>query len=76
MSESDPGFFDIFDNFPDWKDGGRCVEVRTEEGRIVSGRLRAEVEFNGEDEYPVWSVVCADKSTHSLVDFKTMRYVS
>lgn len=44
--------------FPDWGDSGKRAEVDMGDGRILVGELAAtDVGFDGEDEYPYWSLL-------------------
>lgn len=46
-----------YDDFPDWGDSGRQVEILLKDGSIVAGDLEAsDVWFDGENEVPIFSV--------------------
>ena len=64
------------DNWPVWKDAGRKVEVRYDDGSSVVGELiDHDMFFDGESEWPVFTVQQADGSTASFADHKEFRYL-
>lgn len=63
--------------WPDWSDTGRRMEIITEEGPTVVGELIADdVGFDGEDEYPVLMVVEANGTKHSFSQALKWRFVA
>lgn len=62
--------------WPDWRDAGRMVEAKTDDGRIISGRLNVEdFVFDGQDECPVWQIVDSEGSGFNFVDMEFWRFV-
>lgn len=60
---------------PDWRDDQSDVEVLEKDGAIRKSYLDiADVDFDGEDEYPVWYVQLLDGSELSLWHFEGWRF--
>lgn len=56
---------------PDWRDAGKQVELKAEDGTTVRGELEIpDFHFNGEDEVPHFEV-----AGHCLWDFDYWRVV-
>jgi hypothetical protein len=69
-------FVDIRGNFPNWQDGGRRAEWRTNDGQIVLGTLWAGDEtFDGEGEAPVFVVEMDDGAERPISDFKDVCFL-
>ena len=61
---------------PDWSDIGRIVEVKSDDGSIISGELICDdTGFDGEEEYPIWAIVSGDGSKHSFADKEWWRFI-
>lgn len=64
------------DDFPYWQDGGKRVEIKLEDGSIVSGRLVIVDMTPGPDEHPIFVVRPRGRSPDvSLGDAEFWRYV-
>jgi len=62
------------EDLPRWGDSGKEVELLSEDGSVVRGTLElADVYFDGEDEVPVWNVLCPNADSVSLWNFEAWR---
>lgn len=73
-------FYKIENKYPDWKDQGRQVDVRKSDGTVVTGRLSADVESDGEGgELAVWRIETAtdppNQPSAYLYEFLEIRYL-
>jgi hypothetical protein len=75
MSETQ--FEPLYDNFPDWQDSGRRVVVKSKDGKVATGILRADdFFFDGENEIPIFHVKSDDGQENlSLPDFDEIKYL-
>lgn len=74
MSKSDE-WHEWGENWPDWRDAGRRVEMRLEDGSIVCGILRVDDMTPGPDEAPIFVIEDSEGVKHSFVEHKQWRYV-
>jgi hypothetical protein len=66
------------DDWPDWRDSGRAVEIQDEHGNTLVGKLIAD-DFisggeNGSDEIPIFRVITADGKSHSFAGARRWRF--
>lgn len=59
------------DNYPDWKDTGKLVEVELENGATVSGTLDADDWYD----VPIFEIVTNDGARHSFTANKRWRFI-
>lgn len=69
---SDSGWRSLDDDFPGWRDAGPAA-LRAADGTEVTGDLIADVGFDGEDEYPVWTLRRADGTEVSIFDYESWK---
>jgi hypothetical protein len=63
------------DYTPGWRDSGQ-VELLRKDATVAKGKLIIDdVEFDGEDEHPVWKLILEDGSESSIWDFEGWRSV-
>lgn len=61
---------------PSWEEVNRAVEVAMRDGSLVQGRLAiTDYMFDGEHEWPIWSIQLADGSKVSFDDHKRWRFM-
>jgi hypothetical protein len=60
---------DCADKYPDWNDSGKRIKARLRDGKEIEGLLSAgDFGFNGEDEYPIFSVILNSGQQISFAD--------
>lgn len=65
------------DEWPDWTDAGRSVEITLKGGSTVVGVLTYEdFATDGADEYPLWKVRLIDGTAVDFVDHERWRFVA
>jgi hypothetical protein len=65
---TDPLIPAVGDDWPDWRDAQRRVWIRLD-GCVWHGTLQADdFGFDGEGEYPIWSVYTENHGSFSLAD--------
>jgi hypothetical protein len=64
--------------WPDWKDAGRRIAIRLEDGQEFEGELYLEdFAHDGQgEEYPIWGLVLADGTRRTFVDNYEWRFLS
>ena len=61
---------------PSWEEKGHAVEVVMTDGRVVRGILTiTDYMFDGEHEWPIWSIETADGAHVSFDDHERWRAV-
>jgi hypothetical protein len=68
------GFYDPFDDPPDWNDGGRTLFRKGD--KVSQGYLLIDEQWTGEEEIPSPQVTLDDGSKPSFYDFDGWKPVS
>ena len=62
-------------HWPDWKDDRKRVEIIVD-GEVFIGELRADdFGFDGEDEFPIWTIRMDDGTERTFADNDSWRFV-
>jgi hypothetical protein len=62
--------------WPDWKDTGKLIEAKKDNGEIVIGTLFIDdFFFDGENEVPEFTIKTSDHKEYSFVDFDEWRFI-